>query len=213
MKIKNTFILLFGFVITIMIIIAFVIALLLENQYKLIESEKIRHKSFIIADELRQSSDDLTNYCRLYVMTGDTVWERKYWKVLQVRNGKSPRPDGQLISLRDSMQKLGFTQYEFDLLKYSEDNSNELVWTEEVAFNSFKGVFADNLGVFQNPTNVVNNYNKHAVTGDTIPEKSIVFQKSVINPMLPEKVSFVPFLYPLTFPANLFLVLILLVIP
>ena len=68
-------------------------------------------------------------------------------------------------------------------------------------------------GIFHNPTNVVNKYNEHAVTRDTFPEKSIIFQKSVINPMQPEKVSVVPFLYPLTFPTSLFLVLILSIFP
>ena len=77
----------------------------------------------------------------------------------------------------------------------------------------FGSVFVTSLGIFQNSTKVVNNYNEHAVTGDTNPEKSIIFQKSVINSMLPEKVSSVLFLCPLTFPASLFLVLILSVIP
>ncbi|NQU31948.1 MAG: PAS domain S-box protein [Bacteroidetes bacterium] len=148
MKTKKIFAQLFGFIITIMVVIAFVIVLLIQNQYNLLESEKINHESFFIADELRQSSDDLTNYCRLYVMTGDSAWETKYWNVLQIRNGKHPRPDGRQISLRDSMVKLGFTEHEFDLLSSSENNSNELAWTEKVAFNSLKGIFPDSLGIF-----------------------------------------------------------------
>jgi signal transduction histidine kinase len=131
-----------------MVFLAIMIVLLIQNQHALIEKENIRYESFVIADELRKSSDDLTNYCRLYVMTGDAAWERKYWNVLQIRNGKNRRPDGRLISLRDSMLKLGFTKHEFDLFSSSENYSNELVLTEEIALNSFKGIFKDSLGVF-----------------------------------------------------------------
>lgn len=81
-------------------------------------------------------------------MTGDTIWEKMYWEVLAIRNGELPRPNGHQFALRDSMQKLGFTAHEFDLLSSSEKYSNKLVWTERIAFNAMKGKFADSLGVF-----------------------------------------------------------------
>lgn len=148
MKIKKTFILLFSLIITFIIAIAFLIVSLLKNQNNLLASAKMRYQSLVIADELRQSSDDLTRYCQLYVMTGDTTWEAKYWRVLQIRNGEYPRPDGRKISLVDSMKKLGFTQQEFNLLLSSEKHSNKLVRTERIAFNALKGKFMDSANVF-----------------------------------------------------------------
>ncbi len=148
MKIKKTFTFLFGLIISLMLILSMTMLLLLNNQKKLLKSQAIRHNSYLIGNELHQSSDDLTLYCRMFVMTGDSTWETKYWKTLQIRNGEIPRPDGKQIALRDSMQNLGFTKHEFDLLSFSEKNSNELVWTEKVAFNAYKGNFPDSSGIF-----------------------------------------------------------------
>ena len=41
------------------------------NQIDLEEAEHRRMHSFLVADELRQSSDDLTRFARTYVVTGD----------------------------------------------------------------------------------------------------------------------------------------------
>ncbi len=129
-------------VLVILIYDLFITSAKLENQ------ESIRHKSFLFADELKQSSDDLTRFCRTYVVTGDSIWENRYWEVLDIRNGKKPRLNGRLISLQDSMRKLGFVDSEFDKLKEAEKNSNDLVWTEKVAFNARKGLYCDSLGNF-----------------------------------------------------------------
>jgi hypothetical protein len=39
-----------------------------------------RHVSFLLADELRQSSDDLTKMARLYVVTGNPIY-KKYFRI------------------------------------------------------------------------------------------------------------------------------------
>jgi len=121
-----------------------------KTQKEVEQSHDNRYKSFLIADELKQSSDDLTRYCRTYVLTGDSMWEKKYWEVLDVRNGVKPRPDGRVIALQDSMRKLGFTTIEFDKLKEAEKNSNALVWTEKIAFHAVKGYFDNGTGLFTN---------------------------------------------------------------
>ena len=51
-----------------------------------------RYQSFLLADELRQSSDDLTRLARTYVVSSDAKWEQQYFEVLDIRNGKKPRP-------------------------------------------------------------------------------------------------------------------------
>ena len=53
-----------------------------------------RHVSFLLADELRQSSDDLTRLARTYVATGDPRYRKQYREVLAIRDGKKPRPQG-----------------------------------------------------------------------------------------------------------------------
>ncbi len=59
---------------------------------QLAEAQMRRMDSFQLADELRQSSDDLTRMARTYVVTGDEKYERFFKRILSIRNGTSPRP-------------------------------------------------------------------------------------------------------------------------
>ena len=51
-----------------------------------------RNQSLQLANALRQSSDDLTRMVRTYVVTGDPVYKQQYHAILDIRNGKTPRP-------------------------------------------------------------------------------------------------------------------------
>lgn len=148
MKLKELFIGFYLVIILLMIILIVSSIFMYHNNVALVHSYESRHKSFLIAEELRKSSDNLTTYCRTYVETGDSAWEKKYWKVLNIRDGKEAWENGRKISMRDSMRSLGFTNAELDKLKVAEQNSNNLVWTERVAFNALKGLFADSSGQF-----------------------------------------------------------------
>ena len=53
----------------------------------------IRSPRFKLADELRQSSDDLTRMARTYVVTGDVRYEEYFNRILEIRNGEAPRPE------------------------------------------------------------------------------------------------------------------------
>ena len=119
-----------------------------------------RYRSYLLADELRQSSDDLTRLGRTYVVTGNPEFEREYLRILDIRNGKAPRPqdyhriywdfvaagqsqprpNGETISLQDLMVKAGFTDAEFAKLKEAQANSDGLVELETRAMNAVKGL-------------------------------------------------------------------------
>ncbi|MEJ6005420.1 methyl-accepting chemotaxis protein [Paucibacter sp. AS339] len=133
-------------------------------------AEGSRYLSSMLADELRQSSDDLTRLARTYVMTGDPQWEQQYFEVLDIRNGKKPRPSGyekiywdfraagitppagkgssSSQPLLDMMKAAGFTDAEFGKLKEAAANSDDLVKTETVAMNLVKGLYDDGSGKF-----------------------------------------------------------------
>jgi len=119
--------------------------------------------SYKLADELRQSSDDLTRLVRSYVaMAGKNAsFEEQYNAVLDIRNGKSPRPqeyeriywdfvaggiakprpDSDIkISLKELMKKEGFTADEFKKLEEAESRSNALVNLEVKAFEMIKNL-------------------------------------------------------------------------
>lgn len=148
MKLKEIFVFIHTTIIVLLVLLGILSVLAFRNFIKLKQSSEIQHRSVAIANELKESSDLLTRYCQTYVVTGDPVWESFYHEVLDVRNGKKPRPDGRTIALRDSMACLGFTEEEFSLLKQAEKKSNQLVHTERVAFHAMKGLFEDELGAF-----------------------------------------------------------------
>jgi PAS domain S-box-containing protein len=138
------------------------IGLRYAEQRELNRAQDIRYRSFLIADELRQSSDDLTRMARAYVDTGDPRFERYFWEILAIRNGETERPlhydrsywdlvigdpdfqlssGGSKVSLRREMIKLGFTSDELAKLNEAENRSNELVELERMAFNAMKGQY------------------------------------------------------------------------
>ena len=53
----------------------------------------LHYKSCRLADQLRQSSDDLTRMVRTYAVTGDSTFEEYFHTVLDIRDGKAPRPE------------------------------------------------------------------------------------------------------------------------
>ena len=55
-----------------------------------------RHVSVLLANQLRQSSDELTRMARTYVVTGDLRYKKYYHDILDIRDGKKPRPPGYL---------------------------------------------------------------------------------------------------------------------
>ena len=127
-----------------------------------------RYQSYLLADELRQSSDDLTRLARTYVVTGDARYEQQYLDILDIRNGKKPRPahyeriywdfvaagvpvpasTEPAVPLAELMRKAGFSEQEFAKLREAQANSDGLVKTEVIAMNAVKGRFDDGSGNF-----------------------------------------------------------------
>ncbi|OOF13098.1 methyl-accepting chemotaxis protein, partial [Salinivibrio sp. PR932] len=166
MNINNTMKLVF-FIIGAGIVVSFVTIIQLNGlMNKVDEMAQVRYASYQTADELRQSSDDLTRLGRTYVVTGDDKYEKMYMDILAIRNGEKPRPvnyhtiywdlvlnygqkpkpDGKAISLDQRMKDLGFTEKEFDFLKQAQANSDGLVNMEVKAMNAVKGLYPDSGG-------------------------------------------------------------------
>lgn len=135
MNIKKYFVILFFVTAAFIAMLAVNIIFIKQNNAELIESEKVRYNSFTIADELKESSEYLTNYSRAFVATGEVKYRNLYFDILAIRNGKKARANGAAIALRDTMAKLGFANNEFDELTKFERLSNELALTEKQAFD------------------------------------------------------------------------------
>ena len=132
-----------------LVLLGCVAGLMNSNLKQLEKAEGIRFDSYLVADELRQSSDDLTRLARTYVATKDKKHETEYWGILAWRGGKAPRPKhfalnpGETIEQAEIMRGLGFTKEEFDKLAEATKNSNDLVTTETIAMNAIKGLALD----------------------------------------------------------------------
>jgi diguanylate cyclase (GGDEF)-like protein/PAS domain S-box-containing protein len=117
------------------------------SEKKIDRANEMRHQSFLLANELRQSSDDLTRMVRTYVATGNPIYKKHYQDILDIRNGKKLRPekyqqiywdlvmkDGkppradshQAIALLDLIRQAGFTEQEFRKLAKANANSDDL---------------------------------------------------------------------------------------
>ena len=151
--------------------VSFISVAVVINKYqkatiKLEDAYNMQYKSLILADELRQSSDDLTRMARTYVITGNSMFEEQYKTVLAIRNGELPRPkryngifwdfltlennkillDGEKIPLRELMIQANFPESELNLLFISQKESDDLTNLEHKAMNAIKGIFQDENG-------------------------------------------------------------------
>lgn len=140
--------------------------LLANSRQQTAAAELRRFQSNKLADQLRQSSDDLTRMARTYVVTGDAIYEQYFFEILAIRDGKSPRPKnyggiywdyvtatkeapttpGTPVALIDLMKQFDITSQEMAKLEEAKNNSDQLTDLETMAFGAMKGLFADNTG-------------------------------------------------------------------
>ena len=112
--------------------------------------------AYLLADELRQTSDDLTRMARLYSVTGEDRYKEYFQRILDIRNGMVARPanpnvaywdiaistgempptDGQTGALRDLLKDAGLSSEQLELVARAEERSNALAQIESEAFGS-----------------------------------------------------------------------------
>jgi len=168
MSIKQSFLLIAMTVIGLLAAIFYLMALEVQNQRSLATAEAQHYASYKLADELRQSSDDLTRMARTYVVTGDPLYEDYFRRILAIRDGtaprpkayggiywdfltatgEDPRPNGQPIALQAMMKQMHFTDEEFAKLRESQQKSDSLVALEDRAMAAVKGLYADAEGLY-----------------------------------------------------------------
>ncbi|MGI2260691.1 methyl-accepting chemotaxis protein [Shewanella sp. GXUN23E] len=163
MTTKSTMSFVFGSICVFALLTIITMLNVLSYSRELLNTAEVRYQSYQVADELRQSSDDLTRLARTYSLTGNPDYEKMYLDILAIRNGQKPTPqnshriywdlvlnygdkpkaDGPTISLQQRMKDLGFSDREFALLKEAQGNSDALVALEVKAMNAVKGIFQD----------------------------------------------------------------------
>lgn len=133
-------------------------------------NEKLRHRSDSkqLAHELLQSSEDLTRMARSYLVTGDPIYKEYFNRILDIRNGKIPRPkdslltywllesvealsdqgQGSALALTELLRDNGLTTAELELLEKAQIVSDQLVETERRAFAALEGLFDNGQGEY-----------------------------------------------------------------
>ncbi len=134
-----------------------------DTQRAMVAASQQHFDSEHTADELRDSSNQLTQMARLYVDTGDRRYLGYYNDILAIRNGQAPRPPeygsvywdlvmagrhhhpsgGQTQSFVSRLVALGFSADEFALLREAQQQSDDLVNLEREAFAAMEGRFLD----------------------------------------------------------------------
>ena len=140
-----------------------------------------KYRSYMLADNFRQSSDDLTRLVRTYAETGDASFKQQYNAVVEIRNGTrprpedyhriywdfvaggeaKPRPDGAAVSMRDLMKQAGFTAEEFSLLDEAAKRSDALIKLETEAMELVDNVAKLGAGAQRTATQMLNSPDYH----------------------------------------------------
>jgi signal transduction histidine kinase len=168
MTIRRTFELVTGAYLVIAAALGAVTGYLFFNQRFLEESQNARFASFLLADELRQSSDKLTRFARLFVASGDERYRqyyndmlalhadeqarpvnyaRLYWDMLAGKPG-APQVAPRALLLRDAATGLKVGADESALLDQADASSDSVVSIELAAMHAAKGELDDGAGGF-----------------------------------------------------------------
>ena len=128
-------------------VLAIVFSIYVITEKKIDRANEQRLVSFQLTDQLLQSSDDLTRMARAFVVTSDPRYKKYYQDILDIRDGKMPRPygyfygywdmvlanaqippldTGKAIALLDLIRQSGFTNEELGKLTEAKVNSDRL---------------------------------------------------------------------------------------
>lgn len=157
---------LFGALIVIIIAVSLHTTLKLYSlSDELDEMGRIRFEMMSKAQELKQSSIDLSDFARRFVITGNPQYLKDYRQILAIRNGTAPRPlhyetmywnlmepqrselhpPQSPSSLHDEMVALPYSADELALLAEAEHYAKGIAELERDAFEAVEHIFNDKL--------------------------------------------------------------------
>ena len=140
--------------------LAGVFALYVQAEKQIDRANDARFLAARLAQELRQSSDDLTRAARVFAVTGDQAQRKQYQEILDIRDGKAPRPAfvgaeglapeqevghrqtgaGTAVPLLDLMRQAGFADAEMTELTAAKSNSDNLALLERASMDAVAAV-------------------------------------------------------------------------
>jgi len=165
-KIRHYYIVLSSAFLAILVVLAMTVSRTFTILDKLAASEENRFRSYQLAMELFQTSEDLTRMARGYVVTGNRSYEQLYNEILDIRNGRIPRPAkytptywhlsglgkgsaikmGEAVPLHFLLRQAGLSDEEYNLLITAQQKAERLVYLETIAFAALNGLYNDREG-------------------------------------------------------------------
>ncbi len=92
MKIKTPLLLFVLAMLGVMLLLGTTLFSIHKNQREMLELEQLRQRQYRLADELLQSSEELSRMARAYVNGGGQRFEGYYLEILDIRAGRQARP-------------------------------------------------------------------------------------------------------------------------
>ncbi|MCK9374347.1 MAG: GAF domain-containing protein [Sulfuricurvum sp.] len=154
----------------VLILFAIFFGVYVYSEKQIDRANEMRLYSFTLADELRQSSDDLTRMVRTYVVTDNPIYKKHYQEILDIRNGRKPRPlmyqniywdlvgldderprpfASSTLSLLERMRQAGFSEIELAKLSEAKKESDLLTRTEYAAMKLIESQGSDSQKMIQ----------------------------------------------------------------
>jgi PAS domain S-box-containing protein len=145
----------YGMTISLFLALIFGFVIYVKSEKEIDKANELRISGLKLGQQLRQSSDDLSQMARAYVATGNPIFKKYHQEIIDVRSGVKPRPEGyfdaywdmvlandpvaQLTgkktpSLLDLMREAGFSKEEMELYSEAESKSNFLAKVENESF-------------------------------------------------------------------------------
>jgi len=138
-----------------MLLVAAAFMFYVWTEKRIDQANELRYASRNLVEELRRSSDDLSRMARTYVATGDAQFRNNYQEILDIRDGRLPRPQqyenvywdlvvasgqrprggGEATPLMQLLREAGLAPEELALLATAKTESDKLTMIDIAAMN------------------------------------------------------------------------------
>lgn len=146
MKIRNLFAVVIAVSVAMSAVVFVTIVLIVSSNNRLDRANEYELAAYQLAEEMTESSEQLTSYIRMYAMTGDARWRQAYNAVLDVRNGNAPNDEGITKSFASKVQEMELTAEENGLIVRSQELSDGLAVMETEVMQFIDGYMRANPG-------------------------------------------------------------------
>jgi len=144
------------FMVVLLLIVSVFVSMLLSGEKRIYKIEEIKFNAASLTYELKQSSDDLTRFARLYAATKNPIFKEYFNAVIAMRDGKLAYPksygltywdqllasgdvvnhSGAIFSIEQRFSEMGLSADEMAALKTAKVQSDDLIAIEAEAMHA-----------------------------------------------------------------------------